>query len=765
MTESWWSRFRRKPVAPVALESASDGEPDVDPEHVEVAKPTVATSALSADQPIETPDQDAFGFDPFARAIATSIAGLKSPEGLVIGLHGPWGAGKSSAVNLIRGHLAGGDMPCTQDLTIVEFNPWWFNGQDALAQAFFSELGTVIGKSLPEKARDALRVLGRRLSGAGSMIGAAVDLATAGAAGGAAEGAASLVGDLLGSERTVPEEHAVLSKALKTAGRRFLVIVDDLDRLAPDEALLMFKLVKSVGRLPNVMYLLVFDRELAERAVADKFPSEGAHFLEKIIQASFELPPPEPHDLRDLLLANVQRLMGDVEGDEAVRFMNLFYDIVAPHILRPRDVVRLTNALEVTWPAVAGEVNRADFLAIETLRLNWPQVHRAIYNNKSLISGIRVDFQDQRVAAADCERLLLGGVPEDRRSDLKQSLQRLFPALEGVWGNLSYTAEFGGIWRQERRVCVEAYFDTYFRFALSDQVTPAAELDALIAGASNCDQVQSALRSALATPRRRGGTRAAVLLDELTYNAGRVAVADIAPLVVAIFGMADELAVPADKAGAFATGDNHLRVHWLLNRLVTDRLDEAGRDAVIEPATRQATINWRIDVTLRGVAQHAPRKNGQGRSSPPIVSAQASERMRAETLAAVESLAEQGKFFELNDPVSKLFRWRDLIGDQGLPRVKAWLEEQLSSDTVVVRLAESFVSVGWRHSSGDLVAQSFEHLSRTSVEALVDPEILLARVAAILAKNDAGAVEDAILNRFQTAWARALKGDDWGDDE
>ncbi|MCA6332497.1 MAG: hypothetical protein IM641_10895, partial [Phenylobacterium sp.] len=122
-------------------------------------------AAISPDHPIERPEQDVFGFDPFARAIANSIAGLKSPEGLVIGIHGPWGSGKSSAVNLVKHHLTKGGLKGAEDLTLVEFNPWWFNGADALAIAFFREMDSSVGKSLPAKARTVLRDLGRKLSG------------------------------------------------------------------------------------------------------------------------------------------------------------------------------------------------------------------------------------------------------------------------------------------------------------------------------------------------------------------------------------------------------------------------------------------------------------------------------------------------------------------------------------------------------------------------------------------------------------------------
>jgi hypothetical protein len=54
--------------------------------------------------------------------------------------------------------------------------------------------------------------------------------------------------------------------------------------------------------------------------------------------------------------------------------MNIFYDVIAPEMRTPRDLIRLTNALAVTWPAVGGEVDRADFVAMETVRLLRPEI-------------------------------------------------------------------------------------------------------------------------------------------------------------------------------------------------------------------------------------------------------------------------------------------------------------------------------------------------------------------------------------------------------
>jgi predicted KAP-like P-loop ATPase len=204
----------------------------------------------------------------------------------------------------------------------------------------------------------------------------------------AAEATLHWLADLIHAEDTVEKLHAELTAALGGQKKRFLIVIDDIDRLSPDEALLIFRLVKSVGRLPNVIYLLVFDRELAEAIVSERFPSEGPHYLEKIIQAGFDLPQPQTADLNQELLRQIDALCGSPAEEQLTRFMNVFYDVVAPEIRTPRDLIRLMNAMSVTWAAVGNEVDRADFIALETLRLLRGEVYRTLRANKAFVCGL-----------------------------------------------------------------------------------------------------------------------------------------------------------------------------------------------------------------------------------------------------------------------------------------------------------------------------------------------------------------------------------------
>ncbi|MCA1606613.1 MAG: hypothetical protein LC775_14360 [Acidobacteria bacterium] len=56
------------------------------------------------DAPILAPEDDRFGIDRFAQGLAQSFKRIESPIGATIAINGPWGSGKSSAVNLVRHH-------------------------------------------------------------------------------------------------------------------------------------------------------------------------------------------------------------------------------------------------------------------------------------------------------------------------------------------------------------------------------------------------------------------------------------------------------------------------------------------------------------------------------------------------------------------------------------------------------------------------------------------------------------------------------------
>lgn len=222
---------------------------------------------VSADRPVEQPEDDLFGYAPFAKQLAESICSLKGLEGLVIALHGPWGAGKTTLLNLVRYYISRHKEE--EQPVLVIFNPWWFSGQENITRAFLGQLQAV----LPDRLRHLKRL--------GSLIGNFADgiAATADVLG---YGGAGKVASLLKKKpQNVPELKRRLSDALRQQGRHILVLVDDIDRLTPDDLRQLFKVIKALADFPNVVYLLAFDREVAVKALSDDKGFSGEAYLEK----------------------------------------------------------------------------------------------------------------------------------------------------------------------------------------------------------------------------------------------------------------------------------------------------------------------------------------------------------------------------------------------------------------------------------------------------------------------------------------------------
>lgn len=706
--------------------------------------------AVSSDVPIRGPEEDAYGIDEFAKAMARSIANAYAAEGLVFAINGPWGSGKSSACNLVLHHLQ--EQIEAETIIPVTFNPWWFSGTEALTISFFQELSVPIGKSVSEQAREMLATLGRRVSSVGPLLGPLATLFGVPGADTIIKGSAD-VATKLKPGRTVEEDHQKLAMALREQSKKFLVVIDDIDRLGTDEALQIFRLVKSVGKLPNVIYLLAFDRQLAERMIAERFPSEDDNYLDKFIQGGFDLPMPNSHDLRETVLRVVDQVMGGIDDEKVTRFFNLFYDVCAPLIRLPRDTVRLSNAIRVSWPAIGADVDKADFFTLETLRLFLPTVHKAIRSHPDMLCGSSEysNHRNQDQEQARYNETFFAGLSDRDHQIAQRAIQRLFPRTDYVWSNVMHTDRQA--WREHRLVCSETHFPTYFGFSVDDEAVTASELQELLRVAANPDDVVGLFRRAVAQRRRRGGTRAALLLEELQVQAGNVPEEDIESLLSGLFRVADEIDVDADKAGGFDIGDNQLRIHWLLNNLLRDRLPQNRRDEILERVCETAALGWLINFSNRSNREHAPVGDQQHEDRPePFLSNEVSDRISALALERIRTAAADGSLVGKNRIRGLLREWNDR-GDDG--EVRQWTDVQLANNDFIINFAERAIWHSWTQGmglfgDGDRVARRHDYVNLEPFADVLDVPRFRERVNQLLEEPNLAEEDRQKLEKFAT---------------
>ena len=721
------------------------------------------------DKPIDSPDNDKFGFNSLAEAIADSISKMKRPEGTVIAINGPWGSGKSSFINLVRHHLDNSSE--NDELTIVDFKCWWFRGEEALTIAFFRELYSAMessgGESDGRAAKETVAKIGAQLLRTVNPLAGAILNVTSGPH--VSEIVSTLmgsIGDFIERDETVEKLHKKLSDALsEDPRRRYLIIIDDIDRLSPDEAMLIFRLVKSVGGLPNVMYLLAYDRQLAEKIVTERYPSEGQHYLEKIVQASFDLPEPTRLVLRNAYVDRTfQRIHEGNTSFNVARFAPLLDALITPELKTPRDLLKILNPLMVTWSAVEDSIDIVDFLCIETLRVKRPELYYALRSNKDLLT--KVESNDQAMErgyhsappnedsesqpykhpqAETYEDIFLNREPETERERLRRGLMLLFPTLARTWSPSNYRDDDPDTWERQRRICSPKHFDTYFRFALQDDVLSSGEIKELIASTGNPESIRQSLLDASQRKLPNGGTRAGLLLDALKVDANEIANNNVRSLLNAIYSIADALIIESEET--FKSDNMLQRLDYLTETLTMQRFSLEERSEVLLEACAKATLTYLMRIATWAYSQHFPENNATRIFRHIFLTTRDhADKLNNIAITRIREAATDGSLHDVPYLGDVLLWWIKNADDE--KRIRSWVSNVYENNVEVAHLAKAFISLTHYRDS----QQSLEDYWEKELGRVVELGEFRSRANQVVRDENLGGEERNVLRKFLDAF-------------
>lgn len=454
--------------------------------------------------PVLKTEDDRYGFTAIADGLARSICALDENISTVIGIEGRWGSGKSSLMHLLSTQLRARVPKTTQ---LIPFSPWLNSPDESPVSSLLMTIAARLDKwdntakvcptrlsPLAENILTYAQQTSRRLSPLTRFAGNFMP-----GVGLIADGMDAIASiDLQRREKTTSELREIIESKISALGVSFIVIIDDLDRLEPDQAVEILRMVRSVADFSRFRYVMCYDRDVLAHAVERGLGvQDGALYLQKVIPLSFSLPRPENFDLRREFRQGALALWREINGsepdDKLIRVLAQYTGIYGEALSSPREVNQVLNAVRFRYPGLRDYVYFPDLCLIQLLVTVNPAL--ASWVEHYLTDWSIVVMHDGHVS--DGERLLLtekliqainqfGAIPARSVWELHDWL----PGIDGIDEKtlrLFVPAPENSQEQSDslRRLSSPVYWRYYFSFSAPQNVLSDAEIREILSLASS----------------------------------------------------------------------------------------------------------------------------------------------------------------------------------------------------------------------------------------------------------------------------------------
>lgn len=694
--------------------------------------------------------------DGFSKELAEHIGSWSGQESIVIGINGNWGTGKSTVKNFIKHFLSGRE----RKPTIVDFNPWEWSGQKKLLEGFLSEIGIALGKKDKAKSyRDLAKkwkrfaeyvqftaTLGEAVKNAAmgvfgtSLIASVAALLATSSVGTlplivatvimAVSAALAFIPPVLSAvvtlftgqaafhEKSIEDVKDDLTKSLKTLESPVVIFLDDVDRLVDEEIKILFQLVKANCQFPNLIYVVLFEREIVEAALEKIVSGGGRRYLRKIVQHSFDLPHPSPSRLRKIIAEDLDKALfkseiKDVRWNQD-RWQNEFANAFFGWFPSIRDAKRFMGSLKFVLARHNSggvlEVDPIDLVIIEAIRTMHYEVYRRIASGFHASGGFESFMfgkdDMQKTFTSDVSAILkLYPDQSDTQAALKTVLESLFPQASH---NSSYWQGMQEDWLRDRRICHPMHFHTYFQLSLDEGDLSAVIIDKVIASSGKKDELSAIFKDA-----KKNG-RALDLFEAIFAVRQQIPTENLAALVTALFDSGDDL--PEDANGFLLVDAEMACIRIIHHRLKTEQ-SEVVVSALMSAYAKTTGVVLPVRFyALEDKSTRARKEPG----SEFLIPEDRVDDFKEAALRLIRKRAEDETLLSFQKCAVILFCWRDWADEQ---EVKAWTTKTVESPEKAIKLLERLLSASYSTRDGK------EYwLSGKSIESLVDLDRLLSSV-------------------------------------
>ena len=348
------------------------------------ARSLYSNDTFSNDQPIENEKEDILGRRDYAQEfIAKILEDGSRIKPFSYGIDLPWGAGKTSFMNLMKEQLK---LYHESDIIVMDFNPWLCFNDRGIAPIFLEELSKTLKRYDHFLAETFLKL---------SKLMGTIDIKEV-----------KIISSIIGSSYSDTPLNTMVEKLkllMEKIQKKVIVFVDDIDKLRSAELVEMMKLIRNFSETQYIVMVAAYDKSFLLNSLRELMPNREQYFVERIFPMEFHIPPCPNEVLRTVLYNS---LMTDIDADVYRQELSRFIkdessDNPLCAISTLRDVKRLVSNYAAVDLNLRGDINVIDLLTIELLKTKYPVVfsHFKRKSEKALV--LRLDSQSYSLYTND----------------------------------------------------------------------------------------------------------------------------------------------------------------------------------------------------------------------------------------------------------------------------------------------------------------------------------------------------------------------------
>ncbi|EAJ0338823.1 hypothetical protein A0U23_04850 [Campylobacter lari] len=187
-----------------------------------------------------------------------------------------------------------------------------------------------------------------------------------------------------------------INNEIKSIGKKIIIVIDDLDRLADTDIQEIFQLVRSIADFKNTMYILAYDNEIVTKALDKIQKDKGERYIEKIVQVPIVLPKLSKAILKKIFLEKINNIRLKYPKLDDGRLAMYAEDLVKCfHSLR--DVNRYINILSFEINAIEEDLFLYDFAVITLIKFFEPTIYDYIYQQKTIAIYNHIEIPTNKI--------------------------------------------------------------------------------------------------------------------------------------------------------------------------------------------------------------------------------------------------------------------------------------------------------------------------------------------------------------------------------